>query len=386
MVRRPSTTGTGRPDRYTVGTGIRRFTRLWRRSTLGVFGSIGSENHESVHFGYDPASGLKAIVAIHSTVLGPSLGGTRFYPYADEQEALIDVLRLSKGMTYKAACAGLDQGGGKAVIIGEPSDLASDQLFRSYGRFIDGLAGRYVTAEDVGTTVENMGVVATQTSHVSGLARASGGSGDPSPATARGVIAGMRAIGQRLWGTDDLRGRRVAIKGVGKVGMSLAERLHARGVDLVVADIDEGATDSAADNIGAKVVSVEDIHRVDCDIFSPCALGADLNPHTIPELSCQAIAGSANNQLLSSDDADRISARGILYAPDFVVNAGGIINIAVEHGGYDADRAATMIDRIYDNLTEVLRIADDTGANTEQAAVHMADARIAARTQKGART
>ena len=351
---------------------------------MGVFEAIGTDTHESVHFGHDPATGLRSIVAIHSTVLGPGLGGTRFYPYADEDEALTDVLRLSEGMTYKAACAGLDQGGGKAVIIGDPREIGTPALFAAYGRFIDGLAGRYITAEDVGTTVADMEVVKTQTDYVSGLPRASGGSGDPSPATARGVVAAMRAVAERLWGTDDLAGRTVAIKGVGKVGMSLAERLANRGVELVVADVNEAATQQAALNLGAKVVSVDEIHRIECDIFAPCALGADLNPTSIPELGCAAIAGSANNQLESSDDAEAISDRGILYAPDFVVNAGGIINIAAERGGYDVDRAAIMVDRIHDNLNDIFAAADELGIGTEQAAVRIADERIAAAAAKGA--
>lgn len=353
---------------------------------MGVFEAIGTDTHESVHFGHDPATGLRSIVAIHSTVLGPGLGGTRFYPYASEHDALIDVLRLSQGMTYKAACAGLDQGGGKAVIIGDPRQIGSRKLFEAYGRFIDGLAGRYITAEDVGTTVENMEVVKTQTDYVSGLPRSSGGSGDPSPATARGVVAAMSAVAERLWGSDDLAGRTIAIKGVGKVGMSLAERLAARGAELVVADVNEAATEQAALHLGAKVVPVDEIHRIECDIFSPCALGADLNPTSIPELACAAIAGSANNQLASSEDADAIAARGILYAPDFVVNAGGIINIAAETGGYDADKAAAMVDRIHDTLTEIFTNADELGVGTEQAAERFADERIAAAAAKGAPT
>lgn len=351
---------------------------------MGVFETIGTESHESVHFGHDPESGLRAIVAIHSTTLGPSLGGTRFYPYTSEQDALVDVLRLSEGMTYKAACAGLAQGGGKAVIIGNPHTVGSDDLFRAYGRFVDGLAGRYITAEDVGTTVANMEIVSTQTAHVSGLPVESGGSGDPSPATARGVVAAMRAVAVRLWGSDELIGRRVAIKGVGKVGMSLAERLAARGVELVVADVNAAATDHAAKALGATVVSVDEVHKVDCDIFAPCALGADLNPVSIPELSCAAIAGSANNQLLTSADADALAEVGILYAPDFVVNAGGIINIAAEHGGYTTEKAAEMVDRIYDNLGQIFATADRLGIGTERAAVRLADERIAAGAVEGA--
>lgn len=350
---------------------------------MGVFETIGTETHESVHFGEDKASGLKAIVAIHSTALGPSLGGTRFYPYPDEHSALVDVLRLSKGMTYKAAAAGLAQGGGKAVIIGNPAELASDNLFRAYGRFVDGLAGRYITAEDVGTTVANMEVVATQTSFVSGLPVESGGSGDPSPATARGVVAAIRAVSDHLWGTDDLHGRRVAIKGVGKVGIALVEMLAASGVELIVTDVNEKATDTASIEFGAKVVAVDEIHRVDCDIFSPCALGADLNETTIGQLACAAVIGSANNQLAVDSDADRIAARGILYAPDFVVNAGGIINIAAEVGGYSIEKSDQMVDKIYDNLTEVLTAAVDLGISTEEAAEHVAESRIEAARKQG---
>jgi len=350
---------------------------------LGVFETIGTETHESVHFGEDKASGLKAIVAIHSTTLGPSLGGTRFYPYADEHTALVDVLRLSKGMTYKAAAAGLAQGGGKAVIIGNPAELASDDLFRAYGRFVNGLAGRYITAEDVGTTVANMEVVATQTSFVSGLPVENGGSGDPSPATARGVVASIRAVSDHLWGTDDLHGRRVAIKGVGKVGIALVEMLAGRGVELIVADVNEQATDMASREFGAKVVAVDEIHSVDCDVFSPCALGADLNEITISQLACSAVVGSANNQLALDSDADRIAANGILYAPDFVVNAGGIINIAAEVGGYSIEKSDQMVDQIYENLTEVLKEAVDLGISTEEAAEHVAESRIEAARRQG---
>jgi leucine dehydrogenase len=349
-----------------------------RGFTLGVFESVGAESHESVHFGVDHESGLRSIVAIHDTTLGPGLGGTRFYPYTNEDEALTDVLRLSKGMTYKAACAGLSFGGGKAVIIGDPSTVGSDALFIAYGKFIESLGGSYITAEDVGTTVPNMVIVSHETDHVSGLPMAQGGSGDPSPATARGVVAALEAVAFRLWGDESLRGRRVAIKGIGKVGMSLAERLHGLGAELVVADIDEMATDLAARDIGAKVTSVDDIHSVDCDIFSPCALGADLDETSIPELACAAIAGSANNQLATDADGQRLKDAGILYAPDFVVNAGGIINIAAEQGGYSVTKAAQMVDKIKVNLSEILDEADRLDTDTHQAAEHVAEQRIAA--------
>jgi leucine dehydrogenase len=353
------------------------------RTALGVFDSVAHEEHESVHFGIDHNSGLQAIVAIHSTVLGPSLGGTRFYPYESEADALTDVLRLSKGMTYKAACAGLDQGGGKAVIIGNPATLASPDLFRAYGDFIAGLSGRYVTAEDVGTTVANMEVVATRTNYVSGLSTDHGGSGDPSPATARGVFVSQQAVATRLWGSRDLSGRRIAIRGVGKVGMALAGLLSEAGAELIVADVDQEATNVAVRRFGAKVVPVDDIHRVHCDIFAPCALGGDLNERTIPELGSVAIAGSANNQLATEADGDRLRESGILYAPDFVVNAGGIINIAAEPGGYTREKAHSMIDAIFDNLTEILDAADRLGIGTHTAAERVADERIASAGQGG---
>jgi len=350
---------------------------------LGVFDTIGAEQHQSVHFATDSATGFRCIVAIHSTVLGPALGGTRFYPYRSEHDALVDVLRLSKSMTYKAACAGLPFGGGKAVIVGDPSAIGSDDLFRTYGRFVDGLGGRYITAEDVGTTVANMEVVASQTDHVRGLSVARGGSGDPSPATSRGVVAAQRAVARLLWGSEDLSAKRIAIKGIGKVGMSLATQLGQLGAELIVADINEVATDRAATELGAKVVDVQDIHHVECDIFAPCALGGDLNEQTIPELQCTAVAGSANNQLATDVDDDRLRDAGILYAPDFVVNAGGIINIAAEHAGYSTERAAAMVDRIYDNLTGILTAADRLGIGTQAAAEHVADERIAVAAANG---
>jgi len=345
---------------------------------LGIFDLVDTDSHESVHFGVDHESGLRSIVAIHDTTLGPALGGTRFYPYTSENEALVDVLRLSRGMTYKAACAGLELGGGKAVIIGDPAELRSEALFRAYGRFIDGLAGRYITAEDVGTTVPDMVIVSEETNHVSGLPIDRGGSGDPSPATARGVVAAIEAVADHLWGSDDLTSRRVAIKGIGKVGMSLAERLVARGAELVVADVNVQATDRAAHDLGAKVVSVDDIHKVDCDILAPCALGADLNEESIPWLSCAAIAGSANNQLATPADGIRLKQRGIVYAPDFVANAGGIINIAAGAGGYSIENAAMMVDRIRLNIASIFAKSEQLDIDTHQAAELVADERIAA--------
>lgn len=344
---------------------------------VGVFELIGSEEHESVHFGVDHETGLRSIIAIHSTALGPALGGTRFFPYPSESDALVDVLRLSKGMTYKAACAGLAFGGGKAVIIGDPDIAGTDKLFHAYGRFVESLGGTYITAEDVGTTVANMAIVDTETDHVSGLPRERGGSGDPSPATARGVVRAMEATAQHVWGSDDLSGRRVAIKGVGKVGMSLAERLISAGAEVVVADIDNGALQQAK-SLGATVESVDAIHRTECDIYAPCALGAGLNEHTIPELRCAAVVGSANNQLATDADGERLKAVGVTYTPDFVANAGGIINIAAEKGGYTPEKAAAMIDEIRPNVTEILTRAQQLDINTNEAAEQVAEERIAA--------
>jgi leucine dehydrogenase len=344
---------------------------------LGVFETIGADTHEEVLFGLDHASGLRTIVAIHNTALGPALGGTRFYPYQNEDQALIDVLRLSKGMTLKSAAAGLDLGGGKAVVIGDPRAIHSERLLRAYGRVVDSLGGRYITAQDVGSTPEDMAIIARETNWVTGLPSHEGGSGDPSPATARGVAAAMRAVADRLWGSEDLAGRKVALQGVGKVGMDLLRRLTEAGAETVVSDVNEEAVTFAVETYGSKAVAVDEIHDVESDIFAPCALGACLSESTIARLRCQAVVGSANNQLAIDDDADLLVERGILYAPDFVVNAGGVINIAVEMDGYSVDRAAAMIDHIHDNLTAVLDAAEAEGVNPHVAAVTAAERRIA---------
>lgn len=344
---------------------------------MGVFEAIGTHSHEEVLSGVDHASGLRTIIAIHSTALGPALGGTRFFPYESEAEALHDVLRLAKGMTYKSAVAGLDLGGGKAVIIGDPQQDKSERLLRAYGRLIDSLGGRYITAEDVGTTLEDMVAVARETPWVSGLPQNHGGSGDPSPATARGVIAAMRATANRLWGSDDLAGRRIAVQGVGKVGMSLVDRLTEAGAETIISDPDDRAADHAATVYGSKCVEVEDIYDVDCDILAPCALGGGLNAETIPRLRCAAVVGSANNQLASERADDLLAHHGVLYVPDFVVNAGGVINIAVGLESYSVERAAAMVDRIYDNVTTVFAAAERDGITPYRAATVVAEERIA---------
>ena len=344
---------------------------------MGVFEAIASDTHEEVLYGHDPMSGLKAIIAIHSTALGPALGGTRFFPYMSEDEALRDALRLAKGMTYKSAAAGLDLGGGKAVIIGDPATLKSERLLRAFARVIDSLGGRYVTAEDVGTTTADMITIASETKWVTGLPDVHGGSGDPSPATARGVMGAMRAVAEHLWGDDDLSGRTVAVQGVGKVGASLVERLNKAGAKTIVSDANPRAVEDMVSRHGSMAVGTDEIFDIDCDIFAPCAMGGALNTTTVDRLTCQAVVGSANNQLETETQAGQLAARGILYAPDFVVNAGGIINIADELHGYDWKRAVNAIDQIYDNVNRVLDAATKRGINPNTAAIEVAEERIA---------
>ncbi|HEU4319441.1 MAG TPA: Glu/Leu/Phe/Val dehydrogenase, partial [Acidimicrobiia bacterium] len=311
---------------------------------MGVFDAVAIEGHEQILYGYDKVSGLRAIIAIHSTALGPALGGTRFFPYQSEEDALEDVLRLSKGMTYKAAVTGLDLGGGKAVIIGDPRTLKTERLFRAYGRIVDSLQGRYITAEDVGTTTTDMDMVRAETRWALGNSVALGGAGDPSPVTARGLFAATRAVAEKLWDSPDLAGRRFAVQGVGKVGSAFVRLLVEARADVIVTDAYEPAIEMAVEAFGVKPVEQDEIYTVDCDIFSPCALGAGLNATTIPKLNCEAIVGSANNQLATDEDAVRLAGRGILYAPDFVVNAGGLINVSEEISGYTPEKAAAHID------------------------------------------
>jgi leucine dehydrogenase len=344
----------------------------------GALSIMVQEGFEQVAYGHDADTGLQVIVAIHSTVLGPGLGGTRFWPFATEEEALVDACRLAKGMTYKHAAAGLDQGGGKAVIIGDPRTMRTDELILAYARFVDGLAGRYVTAEDVGTTQADMDLIKTVTPHVTGTSEARGGSGDPSPATALGVLWAMKAVAERLWGSTTLEGRHVCISGAGKVGAALADHLHAESCHLTVADVRAGAATTVAERTGAAIVQADRAHAVACDIFSPCALGAVLSATTIPQLRARAVVGSANNQLATPEDAQRIHDAGVLYAPDYVVNAGGVINIAHERGGYDRPGAEERIRAIRDTVRRVLELAELEGTTTAAAADLLAERRIAA--------
>jgi leucine dehydrogenase len=343
---------------------------------MGVFDALAERNFEELLYGYDEKSGLRTIIAIHSTALGPALGGTRFYPYASEDDALRDVLRLARGMTFKAAAAGLDLGGGKAVIIGDPHTDADERLWRVYGRYVDSLHGRYITAEDVGTSTLDLAVVRKETRWAVGIPLAEGGSGDPSPATARGLMAGLRATMRFRWGSDDLKGRRVAVQGIGKVGLDLVRRLTEAGAEVIASDVYEPNLQRAVELYGVKAVSPDEILFVDCDILSPCALGDVLNAETIPKLNCEIVCGAANNQLGRAEDADLLEERGILYAPDFVVNAGGLTNVFEELQGYSADRAALHIDAIEPRTAKILQMAKERGINPHRAAVEFAQERI----------
>lgn len=352
---------------------------------MDVFASPAFDGHEQVVFFYDRPSGLKAIVAIHDTTLGPAVGGCRMWPYASEADAVTDVLRLAKGMTYKAAMAGLPYGGGKTVIIGDPRTDKTRELFRALGRAIESLGGRYYTGEDVGTSPADMDWAGEETAYV--LGRATGGSGDPSPVTARGVWLGVRAAVKHRLGRDDLAGLRVAVQGLGHVGYNLARLLAQDGANLIVADLDPTRTARAAREFGAHVVGSTEVLAAEADVLAPCALGGVINDDTLPELSCTIVAGAANNQLLEDRHGDALHERGILYAPDYVINAGGLINIAEElrPGGYDRARALARVQTIATTLAEVFERAGREGVSTHRIADRIAEERIEAGRQAKAR-
>jgi leucine dehydrogenase len=343
---------------------------------MGVFRSLQDEYEEVVFF-HDPPTGLRAIVAIHSTALGPALGGTRFYPFASEEDALRDVLRLSRGMTYKAAAAGLDLGGGKAVIIGDPKRDKTEELLRAYGRFIDSLGGRYITAEDVGTAREDMDILRRETGWVTGVSKRLGGSGDPSPVTAWGTFQGLRACIEEGLQSQSFEGLRVVVQGVGKVGFHLAKHLVEAGSKVTVADVDVDAVGRAVRDLGVETVEPEKAHAVECEILAPCAMGGIIRDDTLPDLKCRIVAGSANNQLERPEHGDVLGNQGILYAPDFVINAGGLINVSDELQGYDRERAMTRVEGIYRTLREVFRLSRTEGISTRKAAERMAEERMA---------
>lgn len=344
---------------------------------MELFNYMEKWDYEQLVFCHDKASGLKAIIAIHDTTLGPSLGGTRMWTYDSEEDAIEDALRLARGMTYKNAAAGLDLGGGKAVIIGDPKKDKNPEMFRAFGRYIQGMNGRYITAEDVGTTVEDMDLIHLETNFVTGTSPSNpAASGNPSPVTAYGIYKGMKASAKEAFGSDSLQGKTIAVQGVGNVAYALCEFLHEEGAELIVTDINKDAVNRAVHSFNAKAVNPDEIYSVDCDIYSPCALGAVINDETIPQLKAKVIAGSANNQLKEEKHGDIIHEMGIIYAPDYVINAGGVINVADELAGYNKERALKKVEIIYDNLERVFSISRRDNIPTYVAADRMAEERI----------
>ncbi len=347
--------------------------------TMSVFSEITHFGHEQILFCSDKKTGLRAIIAIHDTTLGPALGGTRMWNYATDEHALTDVLRLSRGMTYKAAVSGLNLGGGKAVILGNPNSDKSDDLLRAYGRFVETLNGRYITAEDVGTNVHDMEVIQQETRHVTGIDQAFKDHGDPSPLTALGVYFGIKACMKQSTGNDSLAGKKIAIQGAGNVATALCNFLKKEGAILSVTDIYPHKAESLAATTGATLVQPHEIFEVDADVFCPCALGAILNDKTIPELKAKIVAGAANNQLADENiHGEMLIHHGVLYAPDYVINAGGLISVAnqLDHKSYDA--AKKQIAGIYDTLTNIFKIATQRTIPTHLAANHLAEERLAA--------
>ncbi|WP_433743049.1 branched-chain amino acid dehydrogenase [Falsibacillus pallidus] len=351
---------------------------------MKIFDYMTTYDYEQLVFCQDEQSGLKAIIAIHDTTLGPALGGTRMWTYESEEAAIEDALRLAKGMTYKNAAAGLNLGGGKTVIIGDPRKDKNEAMFRAFGRFIQGLNGRYITAEDVGTTVADMDLIHEETNFVTGISPAFGSSGNPSPVTAFGVYRGMKAAAKEAFGTDSLEGKTIAVQGVGNVAFNLCRHLHEEGANLIVTDINKEAVQRAVEEFGAKAVDPNEIYSVDCDIFAPCALGAVINDDTIPVIKAKVIAGAANNQLKETRHGDTIHEMGIVYTPDYVINAGGVINVADELYGYNAERAMKRVEQIYNNVEKVFEIAKRDNIPSYVAADRMAEERI--QTMKNSRS
>jgi len=344
---------------------------------MKLFDEMVNENFEQVVYCQDKVSGLKAIIAIHDTTLGPALGGCRMWPYNSEEEALVDALRLAKGMTYKNAAAGLNIGGAKTVIIGDPQKDKSEAMFRALGRYIEGLNGRYITAEDVGVTTQDMNEIYMETNFVTGTTDAKGASGNPSPVTALGVFYAMQRTAMEAFGSADLNGKTVAIQGAGNVASGLAKHLHDAGAKIIITDINQDAIDRAVKDYDAVAVKPEDIYDQEADIFAPCALGGILNDNTIPRLKVKAICGSSNNQLLDIvKHGEMLKENGIIYAPDFIVNAGGVINVADELKGYNKERALEKVKTIYDQIGKVFEIANNENITTAKAADRLAEKRI----------
>ncbi|PKB71509.1 MAG: leucine dehydrogenase [SAR202 cluster bacterium Io17-Chloro-G6] len=343
---------------------------------MEILEQMGAEGHEQLVMVSDAGSGLKAIIAIHDTTLGPACGGTRIWPYNSEQEAIWDALRLSRAMTYKSAAADLPLGGGKGVIIADSHIQKTEALVRAYGRFVDTLGGRYLTTTDVGSTGRDMEYIKQETDYVVGLPTTSGGSGDTSIMTGLGIYMGMKACAKETWGSDSLTGKTVAMQGFGKVATHTAHHLMKEDAKLVVTDVFDGALDRARD-LGLAVVKPDDIYGQDCDIFAPCALGGVISPETIPQLKCRVVAGGANNQLLSDSDGEELHRLGIIYGPDYILNSGGIINAEAEIGReYNQDRAREKTERIYEIMEKVIAISKHKEIPTAKAADRLAEDRL----------
>ncbi|ABE55107.1 leucine dehydrogenase [Shewanella denitrificans OS217] len=340
---------------------------------MAVFNHVSFDEHEQVVFCHDKESGLRAIIAIHNTNLGPAVGGCRMWNYASDDEALTDVLRLSRGMTYKNALAGLNMGGGKSVIIADPKTTEREALFRAFGRFIHTLGGKYYSAEDVGTTTADIMIAHQETPYMAGL---EGKSGDPSPFTAIGTFLGIKAAVKHQRGLDSLKGLKIAVQGVGHVGYYLCQHLHQEGAELIVTDIHQASLDKVASEFGASVVAPNDIYSQDVDVYAPCALGATINDHTIPQLKARIVAGCANNQLAEVRHGEKLKELGILYAPDYVINAGGIINVSFEKD-YDVHKSTTKVEQIYQTLLSIFERAEAENRTTGSVADEMAKAIIA---------
>lgn len=343
-----------------------------------LFGSDSFHNHEQVVFCQDEQTGLKAIIGIHSTTLGPALGGTRMWQYSNEADAIRDVLRLSRGMTYKASISGLNLGGGKAVIIGNSRIDKTDALMRKFGEFVNSLSGRYITAEDVGINTHDMEMVKLSTNHVTGIPEHMGGSGDPSPVTAYGVFMGIKASAKYKWGTDDLAGKRVLVQGIGHVGETLVKHLAEAGAEVLINDIHEDRLLEVSELYKAKIVRGNNIFEEQMDIYAPCALGATLNDESIKQMTCSIVAGAANNQLADERRHGRmLKEAGIVYAPDFLINAGGLINVYSEIAHYDRAEALRRTENIYHTTLDILTRSEQEDITAHQAALSIAEERVA---------
>ena len=343
---------------------------------MNIFEYLEKYDYEQLVICQDQTLGLKAIICIHDTTLGPALGGTRMWNYECEEDAILDGLRLARGMTYKNAAAGLNLGGGKTVIIGDSRTQKSEELFRAFGRYVQTLNGRYITAEDVGTTVRDMDWVHLETEFVTGVSSSYGASGDPSPMTARGVWRGMKAAAKEAYGSDSLNGKTIAIQGLGHVGYYLAKHLHEEGAKLIVTDIQDDLIKRVVNEMGATAIGCKEILGVEADIFAPCAMGAVINDESIPQFKFKVIAGAANNVLKEERHGDKLHELGIIYAPDYVINAGGVINVADELEGYNYERALKKVEMVYDNVAKVLEIAKRDKIPSYKAADRMAEERI----------